>query len=667
MGNNSRRIPPLHRRRLLQLVASGTALSTTGLANAAAGSDFVDILSADPSSYPTVQLNVRVDTTAGRDGKLTRDDFTVYEDGERRPLTGFDFSSTTLDLVFVFDDSGSMGGEIAAMKREAKDLTSQIAASGIDAQYGLVSFRDEPHTDLALTSDADALKDSVDGLSAHGGGDFPEDNLDAIDSALDMGFRDSAQKVIVDITDATSHYDGDGSDYAENTISQVASRLRTSGVAFVAVSPGYDDPEASMKVLANKAGGYWVDIRSADFAVILERITTILVETYILEYETAALPGDALDFTVAATDPERGTDESSGTVTVPEDAGGSVPARFRNLKSAKLDLAAHIDDVSQTLSEEPLVRETLDDLESRLESGEVSPEQAISAVERMLLGEDVTELSLAGLAPVSVSSPGDSTTRIGEPAGSPGADGSFDVAGALVENVMQLVVGLLLAFAGIKSVAGWLAKFSSRLDDAVEFLDNAIATLFGVIPFIDERIEDAARALNEDTKDQVDNGETDGDDLYETVAGAVQDLRDPFANDVMAGIEGGFEAQLNSFDDALGLDGDGVFGYDGSDSDATQAAENAREDVIDTLEQIQQELDVTGFVSKVGDIMAVGGALLSLSSGGILAPIGTALAILGTFFSLGFGFLGSVAAADGLYNVRAAHNDGLDAIVNGGY
>lgn len=666
MENNSNRIPPLHRRRLLQLVASGTALSTTGLSSAASDSGFVDVLSADPSSYPNVRLNVRVDTDAGRDGALTKDDFTVYEGGERRPLTDFEFSSTSLDLVFVFDDSGSMGGEIAAMKREAKKLTDQIAASGIDAQYGLVSFRDRPQTDLELTNDADALKRSVDSLNAYGGGDFPEDNLDAISSALDLEFRDSAQKVIVDITDATSHYAGDGTDYSEHSITEVASRLRAAGVAFVAVSPGYDDPDASMKVLANKAGGYWIDIRSADFGVILERIVELVVETYILQYRTAALPGDALDFTVGVTDPERGSDETSGTVTVPEDAAPAIPPRFRELKSAKLDLAAHLDTTSQSLSEEPLVRETLDDLENRLGNGEVAPEQAISAVERMLLGEDLTELSLSGLAPVSVSSPADSRTNIGEPVGSPGADDSYDIAGSLVENVLQLLVGLLLAITGFKSVAAWLAKFSSRVDEAIDFLDTAIATLFGVIPFVHDRIEDVARMLNDDTQDQVEDGETDGDDLYDSVAGTVQDLRDPIANDVMEGIEGGFQSHLNRFDDALGLDGDGTFGYSGDDSGAEDAAATARADIIDTLEQIKQELDVTGFVSKVGDIMAVGGALLSLSSGGILAPVGTALAVVGAFFSLSFAFLGSVAAADGLYNVRGAHNDGLDAIVQGG-
>lgn len=666
MGQDSQDVHPMYRRRILQIVASGTAFSTVGLSSGASDDDFVDVLSADPSSYPTASLNVRVDTDAGRDGKLTKDDFTVYEDGKKRPLTDFEFSSTSLDLVFVFDDSGSMDEEIAAMKREAKDLTSQIASSGIDAQYGLVSFRDRPQTDLSLTSDASKLKDAVDSLSAGGGGDFPEDNFDSINAALDLEFRDSAQKVIIDITDATSHYSGDGSGYSETTLSKIASDLEKEGIAFIAVSRGYDDPNASLKVLARKVGGYWVDIRSADFSVILEKITKVVVETYILEYDTAALPGEELDFTVSATDPERGTDEATGSVSVPEDAGPTVPPRFTELQSAKLELAGHIDEISQSLSEKSFVQETLNDLESRIKNGEVEAEQAISAVERMLMGENLTELSLGGLAPVSVSSPESSPSRVGEPSGSPAADGGADITGALVDNVLQLGVGLLFALKGFLSVAGWLSKFISRIDDAVDFLDTAIATLFGVIPFVDERVEDAVRALTGDAKEKTNNGNTDENGPYEFVAGQVQDLRDPIANDVMAGIEGGFEERLIEFDRELGLDDDDTFEFDGDDSAAEEAATNAREDVISTFEQIQKEIAVTGFVSKVGDLMAVGGALLSLGSGGFLAPLGTALAIVGTFFSLSFGFLASVAAADGLYDVRTAHNDGLDAIINGG-
>lgn len=650
------------RRRLLQVIGSGTALSTVGLSSAATKDAFVDVLSADPTTYPTVRLNVRVDTNAGRDGKLSKDDFTVYEDGKERPLTGFEFSSTSLDLVFVFDDSGSMDDEIAAMKRETKELTNQISSSGIDARYGLVSFRDSPETDLALASDADDLKNAVDSLRASGGGDFPEDNFDSIEEALDLDFRDSAQKVIVDITDAVSHHSGDGSGYSEKTLTQVASNLREGGVTFIAVSSGYDDPNASLKVLAHETGGYWIDIRSADFSVILERITKVVVETYVLKYKTAALPGEALDITVGATDPERGTDEATGTVSVPEDAGPTVPARFTELKSAKLDLAGHIDNISQTLTEKPIVEETLHDLETKITNGEVDSERAVSAVERMILGEDLTELSLAGLSPVTVSSPEESPSRVGEPSRSLATDGSADIAGTLVDTTIKLGVGVSVAFAGFRSISGWLSNFSSRIDDAIDYLDNAITTLFGVIPYVDERIEDAIRALTDDAKEKAKNE----NGPYEYVAGEVSDLRDPLANMVMGGLEGGFEERLNEFDRKLGLDDDGSFEFDGDDSDARGAATNAREEIVSTFEQIENELSVTGLVSFVGDMMALGGAAISITSGGWLLPIGTALSIVGSFFSLNFGFLSCVSAADGLFDVRSAHNDGLNAIVNGG-
>lgn len=631
---------------------------------ASADEGFVDILSADPSSYPTIGLNIRVDTDAGLNGKLTKEDFSVYEGGEKQPITGFEFSSTTLDLVFVFDDTGSMGGEIAAMKRQAKSLTEKIAASDIDARYALVSYKDDVEIDLPFTDDPSSLKNNVDLLRARGGGDFPEDNFDAVETALGLAFRESAQKVIVDITDALSHYRGDGSGISNYTLPEVAADLKRRGVVYIAVSPGFDDPRASKKVLARKTGGLWIDIYGADFDQILKNITKLIIQTYVLEYETRALPGTVREIGVSARDPNLGLGSTTGTVTIPEDVGPALPLRFEELCSAKLELAGQIDDISQSIVEQPMVEMTLDDLANGIERGDVEVSRAISAVQRMILGEDLTELSLAGLNPVAVSSPEDSDSRVGEPSSSPAAKDSFNIAGALVGNTLQLAVGVLFALAGLKSVVAWLSKFTSRADDAIDFLNTAITTIFGAIPFIDERIEDAANLLSGQLEEKAKDGETDGEDLYESVAGDVENLIDPFTNEIMAELEGGFETNLEVFDRDLGLNDDGVFAFEGDDAGALEAAATARREIIASLEQVKNELEVTGFVSKVAGLMAIGGAFLSVT--GIFTAVGTALGILGAFFSLSFTFLGCVSAADGLFTVRGFHNSGLDAIVQGG-
>lgn len=648
------------RRRILQTIASGVAASQVGFASAKTSESFVDILGTDPSTYPTIGLTVHVDSDAGKDGTLTKDDFEVYEGGERRTITDFEFSSTALDLLFVFDDSGSMSGEIAAMQREAKNLTDTIAASEIDARYGLVSFRDTVNTDLKFTEDADSLKAAVDSLAANGGGDFPEDNFDAIETGLEYDFRDDAQKVVIDITDATSHHDGDGSDYSEHTLPEVAKDLREQGALFIGVSPGYDDPEASLKVLAQKTGGLWVDINDADFEVILRQITRLVIQTYILKYETDTLPGDLSEIGLTVSDPDRGTGETTATVSVPEDAGPTVPARFRELRNAKLRLAGQIDSISQSITEKPRVEATLDDLERKIESGDVDGNEAISAVKRMIQGEDLTELSLAGLSPVSVSSPADETSKVGEPSSSPAAVESFDISGRLVQNAALLAAGLTLALRGFSSVVSWLSRFTSRAREAMSFLDTAISTVFGAIPWIRDRLKEGAEMLSVELEGLVGDGIEEASELYDSAAGTVErELRDPFSNGLMEKFETGFDTNLKSFDQELGVE-DGKFGFEGSDTGAGDAASTARSEIIGELEQTQEELHVTEFVSGVGALMAVGGALFSATG------IGTALAIVGAFFSLSFSFLGSVSAADGMFSVRGHHNEGLDNIVVGG-
>jgi len=314
----------LSRRSVLRFAGGGaTTAVLSGLPEqVGAEPEFVDILSIDPTDYPNVKLNLSVDTSAGRNGELTRDAFEILENGAERLIQSFSFTSAIVDLVFVFDDTGSMFNEIGAMKREVKNLADRIDGAGIDARYSLVTFKDDITVDLQFTDDVDTLQESVDGLRARGGGDGPEDNFDAIEEAIGFDYRSDAQKVIVDITDNVSHYEGDGSGFSEYTIDEVATDLSESGITYIAVAPDRDDPRASKKILAERVGGRWLDIRDADFDVILNDVIELVITAYVLEYVTEAAPGGSLDVVVEVTDPEAGTDRDTGTVVVPPDAGG---------------------------------------------------------------------------------------------------------------------------------------------------------------------------------------------------------------------------------------------------------------------------------------------------------------------------------------------------------
>ena len=185
------------------------------------------------------------------------------------------------------------------LKSKVKDLTQKINSSKLDARYSLVTFNGvDVTTKINWTNDADSFRNMIGKLSTSGGNsELPENSLDGIERALSFGFRPDAQKVIIVVTDEPSQQKGDGKSNSAYTMEDVKSDLLNSGAMLIAVSPDFRNPNvdpnvprsnlpkyADMRVLANEAGGLWIDIKTADFSTILKQIQGILTGTYVIEY-----------------------------------------------------------------------------------------------------------------------------------------------------------------------------------------------------------------------------------------------------------------------------------------------------------------------------------------------------------------------------------------------
>jgi hypothetical protein len=247
-----------------------------------------------------VKVNVFVNTSCAKSGGLKKEDFSLTENGTPVAIENMVFTGRAMgqsvDLAVVFDDTGSMSGQIEAMKAKVQELIDQMTSSGLDARYALISFKDAEEVRTSWTADAPTFKGAVNSLSAAEGDDTPEDALDAIEAALAMGFRPEAQKVILVITDAPAHQRGDGTTFTERTGDEVRSDLLASGAIFITVSAVLSDPSPGLdlKNLAEEVGGTWIDMASADFTKILDRITTMITGMYVLEYTSPDLmPGTA--------------------------------------------------------------------------------------------------------------------------------------------------------------------------------------------------------------------------------------------------------------------------------------------------------------------------------------------------------------------------------------
>ncbi|MDD1740912.1 MAG: VWA domain-containing protein [Methanothrix sp.] len=198
-----------------------------------------------------------------------------------------------VDIVFVFDTSNSMGGEINELKAIANKFAADLKTSNIDYRLGLVEFRDFPQTcgegdkiqcgspgDLAyrhwgngtITSDIQIFSSWLKDLKAGGGGEVgPEAILAALRHAdSDMLWRDDAERAMIMLTDAGPHPDGSCCNAEGDTLEGTIFALTGQGTRVYVIGP--DHP--SLKKIAAETGGQFYKIRSGlSLRPILKEIT----------------------------------------------------------------------------------------------------------------------------------------------------------------------------------------------------------------------------------------------------------------------------------------------------------------------------------------------------------------------------------------------------------
>jgi Mg-chelatase subunit ChlD len=118
------------------------------------------------------------------------------------------------DILFLLDCTGSMQGEIDAIKNAVMNFADSIQKDGVRARVGLIAFWDRLINQEArvllfngqrFTSSPELFRQEVSKLHAKDGGDIPESSLDAVMMGLKQPFAEDAQKVIVLVTDAPPH------------------------------------------------------------------------------------------------------------------------------------------------------------------------------------------------------------------------------------------------------------------------------------------------------------------------------------------------------------------------------------------------------------------------------------------------------------------------------
>jgi FHA domain/Integrin beta chain VWA domain len=262
-----------------------------------------------------VQLNFGLTDQDGQPvGNLRPDNIRVFEDG--KPAKIVDFRGVgqgrPVDIVFVMDVTQSMQPYIDAIKKNMITFANDLAANNRDYRLGLVTFEDyvvSKYSDCncpyryKMTSNVGEFINWVGSLHASGGGDIPEDPLDALAYASTFPFRPEAQAILILITDAPCHVKGDGpdrlgdqayrdhknpnADVTDQTGASIAAMLKKQGLTLYAVAPPpFIAPPYQQVVQATHGRLYNIVTEEGRFPELVREIGHSIATEYSLTYRT---------------------------------------------------------------------------------------------------------------------------------------------------------------------------------------------------------------------------------------------------------------------------------------------------------------------------------------------------------------------------------------------
>jgi Mg-chelatase subunit ChlD len=214
-------------------------------------------------------LGVRPSTSIGRDGAAGDSDGGLFRTGSslassslRRYAEGL--RGTGLDVVFVFDATGSMEAVLEDARRRVNEAIVVLTALVPRFRLGAVAFRDRGDEFVVktakLTTDHYQVVDFLDGLSAGGGGDRPE----AVDAALQeavqrMAFGSGSRRIVILVGDAPPHADGVGA--ARSAAATLKARNGVLHAVYAAARERVDgEAREFFADLAQRAGGVSLDL-----------------------------------------------------------------------------------------------------------------------------------------------------------------------------------------------------------------------------------------------------------------------------------------------------------------------------------------------------------------------------------------------------------------------
>lgn len=272
-----------------------------------------------------------------------------------------------IDLVFLVDETGSMGQYIEEVKRRLLEIIESIRQAPLckSLRLGIVSYRDHPPQDrsfasrvVPLTDDISSIKKGVQRMQASGGGDGPESVTDGLYDIVRLDWRPHAARVVVWVGDAPPHGvepTGDafpqGCPCGHHWYAQ-AENAREMGIVIHAVGclptlREYVGAEDVFKTVAATSRGLYLPLRDATRLI---PIITGVAETELDKQRIEAHIADVLkafaqeledaDYEERVrfvTETLRARNVRPRSLVYESDAGGPFPQRFREIKGSDVE------------------------------------------------------------------------------------------------------------------------------------------------------------------------------------------------------------------------------------------------------------------------------------------------------------------------------------------
>lgn len=251
-----------------------------------------------------VNLNVKVLDQFGRTvPNLTKENFEVFEDGERQDISHFEPVTAPVSLVLLMDLSGSIKSKLKEIKKAAKNFVDtlrpedRVAVAGFTRRFFVV---------VEFSNDKEGIKKLIDKFKGPGGGTAFYDSLwKALDLFDEIKERRKAVVVLTDGVDSSMDDPGEGS---ELEFDELVGRIEEEEVT---IYPIYFDTEYQMVIkeqmstheeyvkareqlqtIAERTGGeLYKATRVEDLEGVYQKIASELFTLYSVAY----LPKDVTD------------------------------------------------------------------------------------------------------------------------------------------------------------------------------------------------------------------------------------------------------------------------------------------------------------------------------------------------------------------------------------